>query len=97
MTGRLEDLWETAASDGASTPFVSPATNSDAELEELMTAWYHERTERTEVTLLLDRAEGLIEKIIATGEITPRTKKQALSFLRASRDSRREGVKRKNS
>lgn len=58
MTGRLEDLWETAASDGASTPFVSPATNSDAELEELMTAWYHERTERTEVTLLLDRGRA---------------------------------------
>jgi hypothetical protein len=96
MADRFEDLWNSAANDGASTPFVPFATDTDAELEQLMTAWYHERTERIEFALLLDRAEGLIDKMLALGEVSPRTRKQALRFLRASRDSREKTGRRDN-
>jgi len=88
MIGRFEDLWSSAAGDGAMSPIDSHATCLGVEIDELMAAWYRERTAQIEFALLLDQAEGLIDKMLIDGGVSPRRRKEAIRFLRASRKVR---------
>jgi hypothetical protein len=88
MTGRFEDFWSSAADDGASSPIDPYATRLGVEIDQLMSAWYRERTAQIECDLLLDQAEGLIDKILIDGDVSPRRRREAIRFLRASRKVR---------
>jgi hypothetical protein len=91
MNRRFEDLWSKAADDGASCPVgLSPAPNG-AEVDLLMDAWYRERTQRIEGSLLLDQAGQLLDRLMAEGEMTPRRRRQACRVIRAIRDLQRDG------
>jgi hypothetical protein len=85
MTGRFEDLWD-SADDGASCPahVFATGTSSD-EVDHLIDAWFRERSDRIECSLLLDQARRLIVGLMAEGEMTPLRRRQAARFLRASR------------
>jgi hypothetical protein len=85
MTGRFEDLWN-SADDGASSPVRVFATGTSAdEVDHLIDAWFRERSDRIECSLLLDQARRLIHGLLAEGEMTPLRRRQATRFLRASR------------
>lgn len=72
MIHRIDDLWDSAAGEGASTPASIVATPTAAELDLLMDAWSHERHEKIEYRLLLDRTHRLLSRMLATGALAPR-------------------------
>ena len=85
MTARFEDLWN-SADDGACSPVQVFATGSNAnEVDHLIDAWYRERSDRIECSLLLDQARRLINGFLADGEISPLRRRQATRFLKVSR------------
>jgi hypothetical protein len=88
MNSRFDDLWASAADDGASCPLgVSAARNGvDTEVDQLLDAWLRERTERIECSLVLDQAYRLVAGLLAEGEINPRRRRQARRLIRAIRD-----------
>jgi len=90
MKSRLNDLWSSAANDGASCPVGVFATrpNDDAEVDQLLDAWYRERKDRIECSLVLDEAQRLISHLLADGEITPKRRRQASRLIRAIRNVR---------
>ncbi len=91
MNSRFDDLWRTAADDGASCPvgLDTARTGADgAEIDQLMNAWLSERTERIECSLVLDQARRLIAGMLAGGELTPRRRRQANRLIRAIRVTR---------
>jgi hypothetical protein len=74
MNYRFEDLWSSAAADGASCPIGHMPTHaseeSAAELDLLMDAWFRERSERIECSLVLDQARRLLRAIVDEGRIS---------------------------
>jgi hypothetical protein len=96
MNYRFDDLWEIAADDGASTPVGVSATmraaDSGLEVDQLIDAWYRERTGRIECSLVLDEACRLLTRLLAEGEIAPSRQKQARRLIgtirRIQRDER---------
>ena len=88
MNSRFDDLWTSAADDGASCPVGVDTTRTgvDADLDQLMNAWLRERTDRIECSLTLDRALHLLVGLLADGEITPRRRRQAARLIRTIRD-----------
>lgn len=93
MTSRFEDLWDSAADDGASCPvgLDTTAGAGGAEIDHLMNAWLSERTERIEGSLVLDQARRLLAGMLAGGELTPRRRRQARRLIRAIRCARGGG------
>jgi len=94
MTSRFEDLWTSAAGDGASAPVGLDSTRTvddGAEVDQLMNAWLSERTERIECSLVLGRAQRMIAGMLAGGELTPRRRRQANRLIRAIRDTLKAG------
>ena len=87
---RLESLWETSASDGASTPvgMARPECDFDA----LMDAWFRERQDCIESRLYLDEAGRLLREVLQ-GENVPlrlrRRVKHLLLAIRAVHESER--------
>ena len=81
MNSRFDDIWDSAAGDGASCPVGLSANrvgaDADAEIEHLMDAWLRERTGRIECALALDQALRLIAGLLADGEVSPRRRRQA--------------------
>jgi len=91
MISRFDDLWASAADDGASAlvGVFSNRSETDDEVQHLMNAWLRERTDRIESSLVLDQAQRLIVDLLADGYITPRRRKQARFLIRAIRDLRK--------
>ncbi len=76
MISHIEDRWDSAAGDGASTPVGLPAVRTGAEIDLLMEAWSSERHESIESKLLLDRARRLLIRLLVSGELTPRNRER---------------------
>jgi hypothetical protein len=92
MNRRFEDLWSRAADDGAFSPVgvSAGAAASDEELGQLMDAWYFERSQRIEGSLLLDQAVRLLNSLMSEGALTPTKRRQAGRMIRAIRDLQRD-------
>ncbi len=90
MIKRFEELWDSAASDGASasiglpTPF--PASD---ESQDLMEAWFKERQESIENELYLDLACQLLRRILTEGAMTLESQRQAKHLILAIKAARR--------
>ena len=95
MTRRFEDLWATAADDGASCPIgasdrgpgplrCEPTPQGD-ELGLMLEAWSHERSRRIEAALLVDEARRVIARFVADGAASPVTLQRARRVLAAIR------------
>ncbi len=89
MKNRFDDLWISAASDGASCPVHAVAAGHDAgeDVDLLMDAWYSERAVRIESSLLLEQALRVIANLLAEGGDSTRKQRQARRLLRAIRKS----------
>ena len=91
---RFDDLWATAAHDGASCPIGlsgnRPGRNLSSEVDELMDAWFHERTARIECSLILDQAGKLLSKLLAEETVTPKKRREMCRILRALRKQLRD-------
>jgi hypothetical protein len=89
MNNRFDDLWVTAADDGASAPIgVYPAraaAEADAEADQLIDAWFRERTGRIECSLVLDEARRMIVRLLTGDGITPARRRQAQRLMRSIR------------
>jgi hypothetical protein len=91
MNRRFEDLWDRAADDGASCPVGVSTGASGAELDQLLDAWYRERTQRIEGSLVLDQAQQLLARLVAEEGLNPRRRRQAGRVLRAIRGLQGDG------
>jgi hypothetical protein len=91
MNSRFDDLWASAADDGASCPVGVFAVRNEAddEVDQLMNAWLRERSDRIEGSLILEQVQRLLGGIIADGEFTPGRRKRAVRLVRAIRDLRK--------
>jgi hypothetical protein len=90
MMGRFENLWETAAGDGALTPVG--VARPECEFDALMDAWFRERQDCIECRLHLDEARRLLRSIVVEDQVPPRLRRRAkhlLSAIRAVRDAER--------
>lgn len=84
MNGRFEDLWSTAADDGAAClSGIVTGRGGGVEVDELLDAWYRERTDRIECSLVLEQARRLLAGLLADGSVTPRRRRQAGRLIRA--------------
>jgi len=92
MIKRFEDLWTSAATDGASSPVGLATPPPDvAESQDLMEAWYKERQESIENKLYLDLACQLLRRILSEGAMTredERRAKHLILSIKASRQGR---------
>ena len=75
-TNRLEDLWQGAATDGASTPAGPRSFGTETEFQELMKAWLIERQHSVEYEFLLKQSRRVIARLLeqATGSVADRTR-----------------------
>jgi hypothetical protein len=91
MTSRFDDLWISAADDGASclAGVVMSRPPGEDEMDQLLDAWYRERTDRIECSLALEEALRWIACLLDEGEVTPRRRRQADRLIRAVRDLRK--------
>jgi len=81
MKNRLEDLWK-AADDGASTPLGPWATRTDAEIDQLMDAWFQERHMSIEFEMLLKQSRRMIARLLSGAIDRPEGRKKAQRLLR---------------
>jgi len=82
MKNRLEDLWKSAADDGASTPLGPVTVPTDAEIDELLDAWFLERHKSIEYEMLLKQSRRVIAWLLANGVAEPENRRKARRFLR---------------
>jgi hypothetical protein len=87
MNSRFDELWTLAADDGASCLAGVTMTRAEADDEvdhrQLLDAWYRERQDHIECSLVLGRALRWICHLLADGEITPRRRRQAGRLIQA--------------
>ena len=90
MNSRFDDIWRGAAADGACAFTGIDLTRSEtgSDLDELLDAWYRERTDRIECSLILEQAQRLIAAILAKGELTAQ-RRQADNVIRSIREVRK--------
>ncbi|HMB06449.1 MAG TPA: hypothetical protein VKP69_22285 [Isosphaeraceae bacterium] len=88
MSRRFDDLLASAAEDGASTPVGVFSPRDGADTDQLMQAWYIERQNSIECSLLLDRARRLLGRILYDGEVTAANRQRTRSLLRAIKEAR---------
>ena len=94
---RFDDLWSSASHDGASCPIGysgnHSSSNADAEVEvdQLMDAWFHERTDRIECSLILEQARKLLSELLVDGLGSPRKRREACRVIRAIKKQLRGG------
>jgi len=83
MKNRFEDLWDSAAGEGASTPVgvVRPAGDFDA----LMDAWFRERHDSIEYRLHLEEAGDLLRQILEQDQVPLKLRRRAKHLLQAIR------------
>jgi hypothetical protein len=82
MKNRLEDLWKSAADDGASTPLGPLGCRTEAEFDQLLDAWFLERRNSIEFEMLLSQSRNLIARLLAEGSDSPGGRKKARRLLR---------------
>jgi len=82
INNRLEDLWKSAAADGASAPLGPLTLPTDAEIDELLDAWYLERHKSIEFEILLKQSRKIIAWLLANGVDDPENRRKARRFLR---------------
>ena len=91
---RFDDLWSAAAHDGASCPIGfsgnRPGRNASSDVDELMDAWFQERTDRIECSLILEQAGKLLSGLLAEGTASPKKRREACRVLRAIRKQLRD-------
>lgn len=86
---RFDNLWSSAANDGASCPIgvsgdrSSRNADSEVEVDQLLDAWFHERTDRIECSLILEQARKLLSDLLADGQVSPRKRREACRMIRA--------------
>ena len=92
MTNRFEDLWSSAADDGASSPVGVYTSQPDlgAEVDHLLDAWLRERTVRIEYSLVLEQVQRVIAGLLTESEINPRRRREASRLIRAIRVVQKE-------
>jgi hypothetical protein len=83
MTHPFDDLFLLNGQDGASTPVGLLRPQDEAEIDEIMDAWFQERHDNIESGIFLDQARRLLVRILAEGELTPRTRRRAKRLIRA--------------
>lgn len=87
MNDRLEDLWSSAAEDGASCPIGYMTTHVDvdvlSERDLLMEAWFRERSDRIECALVLDQARRLLSVLVEEGGISPNALRRTTRMIRS--------------
>ena len=88
---RFEDLWADAANDGASSPIGVNSNPFGAELEDLMDAWFDERTQRIEGLLVLEQARRMIVRLMSEAGGSPTSRRRASQLVRAIRKLQAEG------
>ena len=90
MTNRFENLWESAAGDGALSPVG--IARPECEIDALMDAWLRERQDGIECRLYLEEAGRLLKRIVCE-ERMPRHLRQRVKHLllaiRAIREAER--------
>jgi hypothetical protein len=79
---RLEDLWKSAAHDGASTPLGPLTVPTEAEIDEILGAWFLERHKSIEFEMLLRQSRKVIAWLLANGVDEPENRRKARRFLR---------------
>jgi hypothetical protein len=82
IKNRLEDLWKTAANDGASAPIGSSTVPTEAEIDELLDAWFLERHKSIEFEMLLKQSRKVIVWLLTHGVDDPENRRKARRFLR---------------
>jgi len=91
MMSRFEDLWESAAGEGASTPVG--VARPECEFDALMDAWFRERHESIENRLHLEEAGELLRQILDVDQVPLKLRRRAkhlLQAIRAVHDADRE-------
>jgi|ERR1700757_3544365 hypothetical protein len=86
MISRFEDLWESAAGDGALSPVG--VARPECEFDALMDAWFRERQDCIECRLYLDEAGRLLRMILGEEAVPPRLRRRAKHLLLAIRSVR---------
>jgi hypothetical protein len=86
MLSRFDNLWESAAGDGALTPVG--VARPECEFDALMDAWFRERQDSIECRLYLDEAGRLLREIIGEERVPVRLRRRAKHMLLAIRASR---------
>ena len=85
MSYRFEDLWSSAAEDGASCPigYMKSDVDSDSssEVDQLMDAWFRERADRIECSLVLDQARRLLGALVEEGRISPKALRKTTRLI----------------
>jgi len=83
MTNRFENLWETAAGDGALTPVG--VARPECDFDALMEAWLRERQDCIECRLYLGEAGRLLREILAEDQVPQRLRRRVRHLLLAIR------------
>ena len=97
---RFDDLWSSAAHDGASCPIgvsgdkPGPNAGSKVEVDLLMDAWFLERTNGIECSLILGQAEKLLTGLLAEGTVSPRKRREVCRIVRTIRRRLRDKPER---
>ncbi len=89
MTSWFDLPWDSIPGDGVSAPISVSTTSDRAENEQLMYAWLRERQENVEQRIYLDQCVQLINRILADGEISARSRRKARHLLLAIRAATR--------
>jgi len=92
MMNRFENLWNSAAGDGALTPVG--IARPECEFDALMEAWLRERHDSIECRLYLDEAGRLLREILGEDQVPPRLRRRVrklLQAIRAVREAERSG------
>jgi hypothetical protein len=83
MTGRLENLWKTAAGDGALTPIGT--NRPEFEFDALLDAWFRERQVSVECRLYLDEAGQLLRELVGQDTMSSQLRRRVKTLLLAIR------------
>jgi len=83
MMNRFENLWDSAAGDGALTPIG--VARPECEFDDLMKAWTRERQDCIEYRLYLDEAGRLLREILAEDQVPQRLRRRVRNLLMAVR------------
>ncbi len=83
MMSRFEDLWRSAADDGASHPLVPVACRNEEELDEILDAWSRERGHSIEYEMLLGQSRKLIARLLRSGVTSTSDRRRARRLMRS--------------
>jgi len=95
MSHRFEELWQTAAHDGAFAPVGVSRPPVTVDHSEVLNAWFAERQQTIELRLYLEQARSLLAQILADGALSRENRRRArlllLAIRAAERANRRSG------